>query len=66
MQAFQKVNVDVSTIKPTQTDNYQIGTTWKDERLTVSGDVIYEIVSKNWIALPGTQNRWPYIATPEM
>jgi len=55
MQAFQKPNVDTSTIKPTQTDNYQVGTTWKDERLTVSGDV-YEIVSKNWMQGIGTQN----------
>ena len=55
MQAFQKPNVDTSTIKPTETDNYQVGTTWKDERLTVSGDV-YEIVSKNWMQGIGTQN----------
>jgi iron complex outermembrane receptor protein len=55
MQAFQKPNVDTSTIMPTETDNYQVGTTWKDERLTVSGDV-YEIVSKNWMQGIGTQN----------
>ncbi len=55
MQAFQVLNVDTSTIKPTETDNYQLGTTWKDERITVSGDV-YEIVSKNWMQPSGTQN----------
>ncbi len=55
MQAFQKPNVDTSTIKPTETDNYQLGTTWKDERLTISADA-YEIVSKNWMQGVGIQN----------
>ena len=55
MQAFQVQNVDTSTINPTQTDNYQVGTTWKDRDLTVSADV-YQIVSKNWMQPAGVQN----------
>ncbi|NNM81948.1 MAG: TonB-dependent receptor [Burkholderiales bacterium] len=55
MQAFQVVNVNPSTILPTETENYQIGTTWKSEKLTVSGD-IYKIVSKNWMQPGPLQN----------
>ncbi len=39
---------DVSTLDPEQTTNYQLGTTWAGDRLTVSGDV-YSIDFSNKI-----------------
>lgn len=46
LNAFYKTNPDLGTLKPEQTTNYQLGTTWTDERLTLSGDV-YDIDFKN-------------------
>jgi iron complex outermembrane recepter protein len=48
LNTFYQANAITSTMKPTQTANYQIGTTWKDRTLSVSGDV-YRIVSSNWM-----------------
>lgn len=49
-----------STMQPTQTTNYQLGTTWKDSVLTVSGD-IYKINSSHWMnQIGGTGNNTYY------
>lgn len=49
LNTFYQTGAVLSTVKPTETTNYQIGTTWKDKKLTVSGDV-YKITSTNWMS----------------
>lgn len=46
LNTFYKVNPDLSTLKPEQTMNYQLGTTWTSQRLTLSAD-IYKIDFNN-------------------
>jgi iron complex outermembrane recepter protein len=45
---YQTVAPDLSTMKPTETNNLQVGSTWKTQALTVSADA-YSIKSKNWM-----------------
>ncbi|MDE2432361.1 MAG: TonB-dependent receptor [Burkholderiales bacterium] len=49
LNAFYKANPDLGTLKPEQTKNYQIGTTWASPRLALSAD-IYRINFDNKIA----------------
>ncbi len=48
LNAFYKANPDLGTLKPEETTNYQIGTTWTSRRLALSAD-IYDIDFKNKI-----------------
>jgi iron complex outermembrane recepter protein len=48
LNAFYKANPDLGTLKPEDTTNYQIGTTWTSQRLALSAD-IYDIEFKNKI-----------------
>ncbi|MGA7595103.1 MAG: TonB-dependent receptor [Gallionella sp.] len=48
LKAYYQPGVDMSTMKPTETTNFQVGTTWKDQMLTASADA-YSIQSKNWM-----------------
>jgi iron complex outermembrane recepter protein len=56
LNTFYATNAVTSSMLPTQTTNYQVGTTWKDRRLTASADV-YKIASSNWMTttVVGTQ-----------
>lgn len=48
LNSFYKVNPDLGTLKPEETMNYQLGTTWASRRLALSTDV-YQIDFKNKI-----------------
>ena len=48
LKAYYQPGADLSTMKPTETTNFQVGTTWKDQMLTASADA-YSIKSKNWM-----------------
>jgi iron complex outermembrane receptor protein len=48
LKAYYKTNPDMSTFKPTETTNFQAGTTWQDQKFTASADA-YSIQSKNWM-----------------
>ena len=48
LNAFYKTNPDLGTLKPEETMNYQLGTTWASQRLALSAD-IYDIDFKNKI-----------------
>ncbi len=48
LNVVYKVNPDLGTLKPEETMNYQIGTTWASRRLALSADV-YDIDFKNKI-----------------
>ncbi|MES1999229.1 MAG: TonB-dependent receptor [Pseudomonadota bacterium] len=48
LNSFYKTNPDLGTLKPEETMNYQLGTTWASQRLTLSAD-IYKIDFKNKI-----------------
>ena len=48
LNSFYKVNPDLGTLKPEETMNYQLGTTWASSRLALSADV-YDIDFKNKI-----------------
>ena len=48
LNSFYKTNPDLGTLKPEETMNYQLGTTWASKRLALSAD-IYQIDFKNKI-----------------
>ncbi|MDR3390886.1 MAG: TonB-dependent receptor [Sulfuriferula sp.] len=48
LNSFYKTNPDLSTLKPEETTNYQLGSTWASKRLALSGD-IYQIDFTNKI-----------------
>jgi len=48
LNSFYKANPDLGTLKPEETVNYQLGTTWASKRLALSAD-IYQIDFKNKI-----------------
>ncbi len=48
LNSFYKTNPDLGTLKPEETMNYQLGTTWASKRLALSAD-IYKIDFKNKI-----------------
>ncbi len=48
LNSFYTVNPALGTLKPQETTNYQLGTTWESQRLTLSTDV-YQIDFKNRI-----------------
>ncbi len=48
LNSFYKANPDLGTLKPEETMNYQLGTTWASKRLALSAD-IYQIDFKNKI-----------------
>ena len=48
LNAFYNANPDLGSLKPEETMNYQLGTTWTSQRLALSAD-IYQIDFKNKI-----------------
>ena len=48
LNSFYKTNPDLGSLKPEETMNYQLGTTWASQRLALSAD-IYQINFKNKI-----------------
>lgn len=48
LNVFYSAAPDLGSMKPTETTNYQVGTTWKNQMYTVSADA-YSIKSKNWM-----------------
>ncbi|MEO6146597.1 MAG: TonB-dependent receptor [Sulfuriferula sp.] len=48
LNSFYKTNPDLGSLKPEETMNYQLGTTWASKRLALSAD-IYQIDFKNKI-----------------